>query len=162
MAYKVLMSGWGFPPNVTGGLDTAVGELFEQLAPRDDIEVELVLPAEYAPEDREGIFGVDTGDGDIITRIGRLSSTFVERAADADIVHTHDWFGYNPGSRAQAEHDVEWVTTFHSLSSDRNADPPQREVRTEQRVVNRADHLIAVSEFTARKLRHEYGGEADV
>ncbi len=162
MAYKVLMLGWGFPPNVTGGLDTAVGELFEQLAPRDDIEVELVLPAEYAPPDREGIHGVDTGDGDIITRIGQLSATFVERAADADIIHTHDWFGYNPGSRAQAEHGVEWVTTFHSLSSDRNADPPQREVRTEQRVVNRADHLLAVSEFTARKLRHEYGGEADV
>lgn len=162
MAYKILMLGWGFPPNVTGGLDTAVGELFEQLAPRDDIEVELVLPAEYAPPDREGIHGVDTGDGDIITRIGQLSSAFVERAADADIIHTHDWFGYNPGSRAQAEHEVEWVTTFHSLSSDRNADPPQREVRTEQRVVNRADHLLAVSEFTARKLRHEYSGEADV
>ncbi|MFB6191834.1 MAG: glycosyltransferase family 4 protein [Haloarculaceae archaeon] len=162
MADRILMLGWGFPPNVTGGLDTAVGELFERLHPRDDLTVELVLPAEYAPADRDGIHPVPTGDGDIITRIGRLSGEFVERAADADIVHTHDWFGYNPGSRAQAEHAVEWVTTFHSLSSDRNVDPPEREVRTEQRVVNRADHLIAVSEYTRGKLAHEYGGDATV
>ena len=162
MPYTVLMLGWGFPPNVTGGLDTAVGELFDRLDAREGVEVELVLPAEYAPEGREGIYGVPTGDGDIITRIGRLSGAFVERAAEADIVHTNDWFGYNPGSRAQATHDVEWVTTFHSLSSDRNADPPEREKRTEGRVVNRSDHLLAVSEFTARKIAHEYGGDADV
>ena len=162
MPYKVLMLGWGFPPNVTGGLDTAVGELFGRLRERDGVEVELVLPAEYAPEDRDGIHGVPTGDGDIITRIGRLSGTFVEHAADADVVHTNDWFGYNPGSRAQSSHEVEWVTTFHSLSSDRNAEPPEREKRTEQRVVNRSDHLVAVSEFTARKIAHEYGGDAGV
>ncbi|WP_277555752.1 glycosyltransferase family 4 protein [Halobaculum limi] len=156
------MLGWGYPPNVTGGLDTAVGELFERLDARDGIEMELVLPAEYAPEGRENIHGVPTGDGDIITRIGRLSGAFVDHAADADVVHTNDWFGYNPGSRAQASHDVEWVTTFHSLSSDRNATPPEREKRTEQRVVNRSDHLLAVSEFTAGKIAHEYGGEADV
>jgi glycosyltransferase involved in cell wall biosynthesis len=162
MPYTVLMLGWGFPPNVTGGLDTAVGELFERLRERDGVTVELVLPAEYAPEGREGIHGVATGDGDIITRIGRLSGAFVEHAVDADIVHTNDWFGYNPGSRAQASHDVEWVTTFHSLSSDRNADPPERETRTEQRVVTRSDHLLAVSEFTARKVAHEYGGDAAV
>ena len=162
MPYTVLMLGWGFPPNVTGGLDTAVGELFDRLDAREGVEVELVLPAEYAPEGRDGIYGVPTGDGDIITRIGRLSGAFVERAAEADIVHTNDWFGYNPGSRAQATHDVEWVTTFHSLSSDRNADPPEREKRTEGRVVNRSDHLVAVSEFTARKIAHEYGGDAEV
>ncbi|MEZ3117742.1 glycosyltransferase family 4 protein [Halobaculum sp. MBLA0147] len=162
MSYTVLMLGWGFPPNVTGGLDTAVGELFDRFAPRQTVDVELVLPAEYAPPDREGTQGVETGDGDIVTRIGRLSNTFVERAADADLIHTHDWFGYNPGSRAQSEHGVPWVTTFHSLSSDRNADPPDREVQTEQRVANRSDHLISVSEYTAGKVREEYDADSTV
>nr|WP_200862315.1 glycosyltransferase family 4 protein [Candidatus Halobonum tyrrellensis] len=156
------MLGWGFPPNVTGGLDTAVGKLFDELHPRDDVDIELVLPAEYAPEGRDGIHGVPTGTGDIITRIGRLSGEFADRAADADIVHTNDWFGYNAGSRAQSAHDVEWVTTFHSLSSDRNVNPPQREVETEQRIVDRADHLIAVSHLTAGEIRDRYGGEATV
>ena len=156
------MLGWGFPPNITGGLDTAVGELFEQLEPRDDIEFELVLPEEYAPSDRAGIHGVATGSGNIITRIGRLAGEFADLAADTDIIHTNDWFGYNPGSRATATTDVVWVTTFHSLSCDRNRTPPQREFETEQRVANRSDHVVAVSEFTRDRIRQEYGVDSTV
>lgn len=161
MPPKVLMLGWGFPPNVSGGLDTHVGEMFDGLRARG-VDIQLVLPAEYAPKDREGIHGVPTGQGDIITRIGRLSSTFAEHAEDADIVHTHDWFGYGPGSRAKSNADVEWVTTFHSLSSDRNLDPPKREVETERRIAERCDHLLAVSELTAGRVKELYGGDPDV
>jgi glycosyltransferase involved in cell wall biosynthesis len=159
---NVLMLGWGFPPNITGGLDTAIGELFEQLEPRDDVEFELVLPAEYAPPDREHVHGIQTGSGDIITRIGRLAGAFADRAADADIIHTNDWFGYNPGSRATSTTDVEWITTFHSLSCDRNLNPPQREVETEQRIANRSDHVVAVSEFTRERIQREYGVDSTV
>jgi glycosyltransferase involved in cell wall biosynthesis len=162
MVPRVLMLGWGFPPNVTGGLDTAVGELFEHCRTLEDVDLELVLPAEYAPADRDGIHGVQTGDGDIVTRIGRLSSTFADLANGVDVVHTNDWFGYQPGARAADAADVEWVTTFHSLSSDRNRQPPQREVETEQRIVDRADHLVAVSERTAETVRREYGGDPAV
>jgi glycosyltransferase involved in cell wall biosynthesis len=161
MPPRVLMLGWGFPPNVSGGLDTVVGELFEQFEPRDDIEIELVLPEEYAP-DRENIHGVPTGEGDVITRIGRLAGDFVDRAAGADIVHTHDWFGYNPGSRAQATHDIEWISSFHSISADRNTNPPDREVETESRIVRRADHLVAVSDLTRRRIQERYGGDPSV
>jgi len=161
MPPKILMLGWGFPPNVSGGLDTHVGELFDGMRDRG-VDVELVLPAEYAPEDRDGIVDVPTGDGDIITRVGRMSETVAERAADADVVHTHDWFGYGPGSRAKASADVTWVSTFHSLSTDRNLDPPRREVETERRLAQRADHLIAVSELTAADVREQYGGDPTV
>ncbi|MFC4359885.1 glycosyltransferase family 4 protein [Halobium salinum] len=156
------MLGWGYPPNVTGGLDTHVGEVFDRLVERDDVEAELLLPAEYAPEDREHIEGVPTGDGDIITRIGRLSKRFAEKAEDADVIHTHDWFGYGPGSRAQSTADVEWINSFHALSSDRNLDPPQREVETEQRLTNRADFLVAVSHLLAGNVKEHYGGDCHV
>ncbi len=155
------MLGWGFPPNVTGGLDTHVGELFDGLR-EAGVEVELMLPAEYAPEGREGIEGVPTGDGDIITRIGRISKRFAERAGEFDVVHTHDWFGYGPGSRAKSNADVRWITSFHSLSSDRNVSPPRRERETERRVVERSDYLVAVSHLLAGNLREQYGGEAHV
>ena len=161
MDLKVLMLGWGFPPNVTGGLDTHVGELFDGLEARG-VDVELVLPAEYAPEGRANVHGVPTGDGDIVTRIGRLSGEFADRAEGMDVVHTHDWFGYGPASRAASRSDAEWVTTFHSLSSDRNVVPPDREVETERRVVNRCPHLLSVSRLLADKLRDEYGGESEV
>jgi glycosyltransferase involved in cell wall biosynthesis len=161
MTPKVQMLGWGFPPNVSGGLDTHVGELFDGMRDRG-VEIELVLPEEYAPADRNGIIGVPTGDGDIITRIGRLSATFAERADEANIIHTHDWFGYGPGSRATANTDVTWVSTFHSLSADRNRTPPEREVETERRLARRADELIAVSKLTARDVKENYGSEATV
>jgi len=162
MVPNVLMLGWGFPPNVTGGLDTAVGEMFDQFEGRSDVEIELVLPAEYAPEDRPNIHGVPTGEGGVRDRINRLTGEFVQYAADADVVHTHDWFGYGPGSRAQGTHDVEWVTTFHSLSSDRNRNPPDQEVETEQRIADRADHLISVSELVRRTVQDEYGADSAV
>ena len=162
MQPQVLLLGWGFPPNVTGGLDTAVGELFEAFRARDDVSVELVLPQEFAPAGRDRIYGVPTGEGDIITRIGRLSEEFAAHAADANIVHTNDWFGYAPGSRATSETDAAWVTTFHSLASDRNVHPPQREVETEQRLVNEADQLVAVSDLTRGKVAAEYGGDPAV
>jgi len=162
MPPTVLMLGWGFPPEITGGLDMVVGRLFEEFETREDIDFQLVLPAEYAPEDRAGIHGVPTGKGDIITRIGRLAGEFAELAADADIIHTNDWFGYNPGSRARSETDVAWVTSFHSLSADRNVNPPDREVRTEQRLADRSDRLIAVSEFTHERIREEYDADSTV
>ncbi|MFB6131037.1 MAG: glycosyltransferase family 4 protein [Salinigranum sp.] len=162
MPISVLWLGWGFPPNVTGGLDTFVGEMFEGFRDRD-VHVELVLPGEYAPDDRENVVGVPTGNGDIITRIGRLSKEFAARAEDADVVHTHDWFGYGPGSRAKSTNpEAAWVTTFHSLSSDRNLDPPQREVETERRIVDRCDHLLAVSDLIARNVDDQYGRRPEV
>ncbi len=162
MTPRVLMLGWGFPPNVSGGLDTAVGELFWEFDARSTVEIDLVLPAEYAPEGYDNVHGIRTGEGEVLTRINRLAGEFVDLAANADIVHTHDWFGYGSGSRAQRTHDVPWVTTFHSLTVDRNRNPPDREVETEQRIVDRADHLVAVSDIVRRRIRHEYGGDARV
>jgi len=162
MAPRVLMLGWGFPPNVSGGLDTAVGELFTEFDGRSTVEIDLMLPTEFAPDGFDNIHGVPTGDADVSTRINRLAGGFVEMAADADIVHTHDWFGYGPGARAQGTHDVEWVTTYHSLTSDRNLNPPDRELETEQQIVDRADHLIAVSDLVRRNINAEYGGESHV
>jgi glycosyltransferase involved in cell wall biosynthesis len=156
----VAMLGWGFPPDVTGGLDTHVGELFEGLR-AEGVDVSLVLPAEHAPE-RDGIVPVETGRGDILTRVNRMTDAFVDAAAGADVVHTHDWFGYGPGSQAAAAHDVPWLTSFHSLSSDRNVDPPEREVETERRLARRADHSVAVSRLLADRVREQYGAAPDV
>lgn len=162
MAPTVLMLGWGYPPNVTGGLDTAIYELFEEFKLRDDFEIELVLPAEFAPEDEPNIYGVETGDGDFITRVNAMVDTFCERAADADIVHTNDWFGYKPGSAAKEAHDVPWVTCFHSLSAERNRDPPAVEIEAERKIVEETDHLLTVSQITRERIVDQFGGDPTV
>ncbi len=162
MPPSVLMLGWGYPPNVTGGLDVHVGELFSGL--RDDLNVDakLILPAELAPPDEPGVEGVETGEGDIATRVNRLTARFVELAPEYDIIHTHDWFGYAPGRSAARASDATWVSSFHSLASDRNIDPPQREVETERRLANAADCNIAVSQLTRRDVQELYGADSRV
>ena len=162
MSLSVRMLGWGIPPNVTGGLDTHVGYLVDELVDHG-VDIELIFPAEFAPEEeRPELVPVETGEGDIRSRIGRLTGTFVERSADADIIHTHDWFGYAPGKQAAENSDAEWVASFHSLSSDRNIDPPKIEVETEQKLANEADHLISVSQIVADDVRELYGAESTV
>lgn len=159
---KVVMLGWGFPPKIAGGLDTAVGELFNEFERRENVDVELVLPAEFAPEGRSNIYPVETGNGDVFTRSNKMIKTFVDRAKDADLIHTHDWFGHGPGRRASTAHDVTWICTLHSLTHDRNDDPPQREVDTEQRVVEDADHIVAVSDLTRQRIDHFYDGDSTI
>ncbi|GAB6878065.1 glycosyltransferase family 4 protein [Halorubrum gandharaense] len=156
------MLGWGYPPNITGGLDVHVGELFSGLRDEYGVDAKLVLPAELAPEDEPGVEGVETGEGDIATRVSRLSDRFVELAPDYDILHTHDWFGYGPGRSASRASDATWVSSFHSLASDRNIDPPKREVETERRLANAADCNIAVSEIVREDIQELYGADSRV
>ena len=162
MPPSVLMLGWGYPPNITGGLDVHIGELFSGL--RDDLGVEttLVLPAEFAPDGEPGLEPVETGEGDVADRVGRLTDRFVELAADHDVIHTHDWFGYGPGRQAARASDVTWVSSFHSLASDRNIDPPKREVETERRLANAADTNIAVSEIVRGDIQELYDADSRV
>ena len=156
------MLGWGFPPNITGGLDVHVGELFTGL--RDDlgVDVTLVLPAEFAPDDEPGLEPVETGEGDVAARVGQLSDRFAELAPDHDVIHTHDWFGYGPGRSAARESDATWVSSFHSLASDRNIDPPSREVETERRLADAADTNVAVSEIVREDIRELYDADSRV
>ncbi len=156
------MLGWGYPPNVTGGLDVHVGELFSGLRDEYDVDAKLVLPAELTPEGEPGVEGVETGEGDVATRVGRLSDRFVELAPDYDVIHTHDWFGYGPGREAARTSDATWVASFHSLASDRNIDPPKREVETERRLANAADTNIAVSEIVREDIRELYDADSRV
>ena len=92
---KILMTGWGYPPNIDGGLDIHVKHLFEELR-SSEIEICLVLPKERAPE-KEDIIPVEVGDGDMIQKSRKLSHEVAKLAEDYDIVHTHDWFGAASG-----------------------------------------------------------------
>ena len=71
------MLGWGYPPNITGGLDVHVGELFSGLRDEFDVDAKLVLPAELAPEDEPGLEGVETGADELASELEELSSEFV-------------------------------------------------------------------------------------
>jgi len=95
MDSKILMTGWGYPPKIDGGLDIHVKHLFEQLL-SSEIQVDLALPKDRAPE-KENVIPIEVGDGDMVQQSRRLSQQVAKLAKDYDIVHTHDWFGAEAG-----------------------------------------------------------------
>ncbi len=59
---KILMFGWEFPPNISGGLGTACYGLTKGLSSLDDIDVAFVVPKMFGNEDKIGIKLIGAGD----------------------------------------------------------------------------------------------------
>ncbi|QGA80042.1 glycosyltransferase family 4 protein [Candidatus Nanohalobium constans] len=162
MNKKILLLGWGYPPNIDGGLDIHVKHLFEELQKRDDVEVKLALPQDRAPE-KENIVGLDVGEGDMVWKAREMSSQVAELADDFDIIHTHDWFGAEAGFKAQKYSDCSWVSTIHSLASGRSREHHDGEVTDlEKLAVEKPGKAIAVSNKLAEEVESEHGEKPKV
>jgi len=157
---KILILGWGFPPNIDGGLDIHVKNLFEGLEDKG-FDVKLALPEENAP-DRENVISLDTGQGDMVQRARNMSAEVVEIAQDFDIIHTHDWFGSESGYKAKKYSDVKWISTMHSLSSSRNRNADERLERLEKISIEESDKLISVSEKLSNEINSTYSKRPEV
>lgn len=152
---KVLIVGWGYPPNIDGGLDIAVKELFQGLRKRESMDVELILPEERAPVSEE-VIGVEV-EGDMFSKSEDLSREVASIAQDYDIVHTHDWFGAEAGFKSQKYSGVKWVSTFHSISSSRSRKPSKKIEKLEKIGLNFSDISTAVSNKLGDEIKSEYG-----
>lgn len=160
MKEKILITGWGYPPKIDGGLDVHVKHLFEQLQ-KLDVDVDLALPESRAPE-KENIIGMQVGEGDMVQKAREMSQGVAEIADDYDIIHTHDWFGAEAGFKSKKYSDVKWVTTFHSLSSSRNRKPWERLSDLEEVAAEHADQVISVSKKLGDEVRQEFGIDPEV
>jgi starch synthase len=158
---EILLVGWGYPPNIDGGLDIHVKHLFDELQ-KKDVDVTLALPEDRAP-DREDILGVETGDGDMVWKARNMSSKIASLAKEYDIIHTHDWFGAEAGFKAKKYGSCGWVSTIHSLSSSRSRRELEGEVaELEEIAATEPDKAIAVSEKLAEEVKEEFGREPKV
>ena len=153
------MIGWGYPPNIEGGLDIHVSRVFEELRAKD-VDVDLALPEQNAPE-KEGIIPLKMPDGDMKFQARKMSAEIVDLAEDYDIIHTHDWFGSEAGFKAKKYSDVKWISTFHSLSSDRTS-LPSNDIERLEKTGLKADEALAVSDLLAKKVKEEYGEKPKV
>ena len=59
---KILMFGWEFPPNISGGLGTACYGLTKGLTSLDGVDLIFVVPKVYGNEDDAGIKLIGAGD----------------------------------------------------------------------------------------------------
>ncbi|MFB6116192.1 MAG: glycosyltransferase family 4 protein [Candidatus Nanosalina sp.] len=156
---KILLVGWGFPPDIDGGLDVHVHQLFRNLQAAEEVEVDLALPEDRAP-DEKGIIPVETGDGDMRWKARKMSSQVADVSEDYDVIHTHDWFGAEAGFKAEKYSNTSWVSTIHSLASDRSHSKESEEL--EEVAVNEPEILLTVSEKLGEKVEKEYGRRPEV
>lgn len=161
MNQKILITGWGYPPEIEGGLDIHVYHLFNELRKKEGLEVRLALPEENAP-DREGIISVPAGEGDMKRKARELSAEVAERAEDFDIIHTHDWFGAEAGYKASKYSKATWISTMHSLTSSRIRGTSEDIEKMEKVAAEEPDQLIAVSEGLKKDIEKEFDAETSV
>ena len=160
MDKRVLLVGWGFPPNIDGGLDIHVKNLFEGLKELD-VDVTLALPEENAP-DREDVIGLKAGDGDMMQRARVLSAEVAKLSEDFDIVHTHDWFGAEAGFKAKKYSETDWISTIHSLSNSRSRNSGGRIEEMEKVAVEESNRVTAVSEKLGEEIEEKYGRKPEI
>jgi len=157
---NILLTGWNYPPEIEGGLDIHVYHLFQELK-KKDVDVTLALPKENAPERNDAI-GVETGEGDMIWKARKMSSTVAKLAEEYDIIHTHDWFGAEAGFKASKYSNTDWISTIHSLHSSRTRGESEAIHKLEKIAVEEPDQLLAVSKNLRNDIESEYGAIADV
>lgn len=157
---KILLVGWGYPPEIDGGLDIHVYHLFKELE-KKDFKVKVALPEDRAP-DKENIISLETGEGDMKWQARKISSEIVEISEEFDIIHTHDWFGAEAGFKAKKYSDTSWVSTIHSLDSSRNRSGSTDIGRLERVAVEEPDRLITVSKKLKDEIREEFRGNPEV
>jgi len=160
MAQKILLTGWGYPPKIEGGLDIHVYHLFQELR-KKDIDVDLALPEENAPE-RENIISVETGKGDMTWKARKMSAKIAKKAEDYDVIHTHDWFGAEAGYKASKYSDTTWISTIHSLASNRTREGSEKIEKMEKVGIENPEGLIAVSKGLRDDIEDIYDRKASV
>ena len=94
-----------------------------------------------------------------ITRYSSVAGAF-SSSREYDVIHAHDWMTYPAGIEARKRNRRPLVAHVHATESDRNGDNINREVyEIEREGLHAADRVIAVSDFTKRKLIRHYGIE---
>ena len=148
------MVGWGFPPEIDGGLDIHVANLFRSLQD-SSFEVELMLP-EYRAPDEEGVIPVDT-EKDILPASKDMAARAARESERFDIIHTHDWFGSEAGLKASKHGDTRWISTFHSLNHQRSHKGSREIEKRERAAAEKADKVISVSRDLSHQLKKKFG-----
>jgi glycogen synthase len=92
--------------------------------------------------------------------VERYTAQSVELTKDvnADVIHCHDWMTFEAGARASKYHDKPMVVHVHATELDRTDFKPNTWISDiERKGMNRADKVIAVSNYTKGILTKHYG-----
>lgn len=128
------------------------------LQPYDD-SIQYAMRARALPQGMENLYGSDIGSA--VENFTKRSMEIV-KDIHPDIVHCHDWMTYEAGIRVAHHHQKPLVAHIHATEFDRtDFHPNQWIAECERRGLQRADRIIAVSNYTKNILTEQYGIHAD-
>lgn len=146
---KIALLTWEFPPEVTGGLGIACGGLAKALD--RFTQVKVILPT------RRLVDPYACQPGDLLDD-GGYQELVLDEAADADVVHAHDWMTFPAAAAWSRKSGRPWVAHVHSLEVDRSGHCAVAAIRDiEAAGLRSATAVIAVSHHTARRCEEIYG-----
>ena len=92
-----------------------------------------------------------------------LAAAKIAEEEDFDVIHCHDWMTFGAGVQARKKKNKPLVVHVHATELDRTGghQPNQYVYDLERQGMNEADKVIAVSNFTKRKIMSHYGISAE-
>jgi glycosyltransferase involved in cell wall biosynthesis len=183
---KIAMIGWEYPPFKAGGLATHCYGLTRSLASKG-VKVDFFMPKtkQKTRSDNPNLRIIEVGEteifpydrpdakeigGNFFAAVYKYNDLVVAKVMDNikknggyDAIHCHDWLTVKAGITLKEKTGAPLVFTVHSTEYDRSGwlYPNQWFIDIERDGMNKADHIIAVSEFTKRVIVEKYGINPD-
>jgi glycosyltransferase involved in cell wall biosynthesis len=183
---RIAMIGWEYPPFKAGGLATHCYGLTRSLADNNtkvyffmpktkhstnsdkkNLVIKEVGETEIFPYDRPDDKAIGGKFFEAVDRYNQLVVARVKAVAKAegrfDLIHAHDWLTMKAASVLKEELGMPMVLTIHSTEYDRSGwlYPNQWFIDIEREGMQKADKIIAVSQFTKRVCVEKYGINPD-
>jgi glycosyltransferase involved in cell wall biosynthesis len=183
---KIAMIGWEYPPFKAGGLATHCYGLTRSLADKNvklyffmpktkksvssdklNLKIVEVGETEVFPYDRPDTKEIGGNFYEAVYYYNKLVVKKVEenikKEGKFNAIHCHDWLTMKAGITLKEKWDIPLVQTIHSTEYDRSGwlYPNQWFIDLEREGMEKADRIIAVSEFTKRVCIEKYGIHSD-
>jgi glycogen(starch) synthase len=177
---RVAMIGWEYPPFTVGGLGTHCYGLTRSLA-NMGAKVDFYMPQTKhgATSDNRNLVIKEVGEttvfpydrpesneiaGQFFEAVSRYNTLVVTKVKGTyDVIHCHDWLTIQASIALKDLLGVPLVLTVHSTEYDRSGwlHPNQWFIDIEREGMEKADKIIAVSQFTKRTIIEKYGINPD-
>ena len=177
---KIAMIGWEYPPFKVGGLGTHCYGLTHGLADKN-VHIDFYMPKlrQKVKSDNKNIHIIEVGESEVypydrpddkaiggkfFDAVYRYNELLVKRIKGKyDVVHCHDWLTMKAAIAVKEKLGIPLVLTVHSTEYDRSGwiYPNQWFIDIEREGMQKADRIIAVSEFTKRVIVEKYGINPD-
>ncbi|MBU0497126.1 MAG: glycosyltransferase family 4 protein [Candidatus Thermoplasmatota archaeon] len=177
---KVAMLGWEYPPFKVGGLGTHCYGLTRSLADKN-VTVDFYMPKtkHHLQSDNDNLRIIEVGEteifpydrplnrelaGEFFESVYRYNDLLVKNVKGSyDVIHAHDWLTMKAGIQLKEQLGVPLVLTIHSTEYDRSGwlHPNEWFINIEKEGMNKADILIAVSNFTKNVMIEQYNIPAE-